>query len=173
MKDNYILCEYNIKNEDLNKDIQILNYLNEEIKEEIINDYKEIGKTDYILEINKDEINSSICDLYLNNERINFSYKYKFEKEGKYSLKILFKRSIKNMSFMLYECSSLNSLNLSNFNTNKVNNMSYMFCDCSSLTYLNLSDFNTNNVYNMSRIFSGIKNCKIETNNKKFLNKLN
>ena len=90
MKDNYILCECNINNEDLNKDIQILNCLNEESKERIINVYKQIGKTDYILEINEDEINSSICDLYLNNERINFSYKYKFEKEGKYSLKILF-----------------------------------------------------------------------------------
>ena len=77
------------------------------------------------------------------------------------------------MSNMFCKCSSLTSLNLSNFNTNNVNNMSYMFCDCSSLTYLNLSDFNTNNVYNMSRIFSGIKNCKIETNNKKFLNELN
>ena len=98
-KDNYILCEYNINNEDLNKDTQILNYLNEEMKEMIINYYKEIGKAEYILEINKDEINSSICDLYLNNERINFSYKYKFEKKGKYSLKIIFKKSIKNKSF--------------------------------------------------------------------------
>ena len=127
MKDNYILCEYNINNEDLNEDIQILNYLNEELKETIINYYKEIGKTDYILEINEDEINSEICDLYLNNERINFSYKYKFEKEGKYSLKILFKIEIKNTSFMFNECSSLISLNLFNFNTNNINNMSDMF----------------------------------------------
>ena len=62
------------------------------------------GKTDYILEINEDEINSSICDLYLNNERINFSYKYKCEKEGKYSLTILFKKTIKNNSFMFNQC---------------------------------------------------------------------
>ena len=117
--------------------------------EEIINYYKEIGKTDYILEINKDEINSSICDLYLNNEKINFSYKYKFEKEGKYSLKILFKITIKNISFIYNECSSLISLNLSNFNTNNVQNMSYMFQLCSSLTSLNLSNFNTNNVKDM------------------------
>ena len=154
IKDNYILCEYNINTEDLNKDIQILNYLNEELKEEIINDYKEIGKADYILEINEDEINSSICDLYLNNERINFSYKYKFEKEGKYSLKILFKRLIKNMNLMFNECSSLTSLNLTNFNTNNVQNMSGMFNKCSSLTSLNLSNFNTNNVNNMSFIFN-------------------
>ena len=33
VKDNYILCEYNINKEDLNKDIQILNCLNEKLKE--------------------------------------------------------------------------------------------------------------------------------------------
>ena len=44
MKDNYILCEYNINKEDLNKDTQILNYLNEELKEKIINDYKKKEK---------------------------------------------------------------------------------------------------------------------------------
>ena len=137
----YILCEYNINKEDLNKDTQILNYLNEELKEMFIYFYEETGKEDYILEINEDEINSSICDLYLNNKRINFSYKYKFEKEGKYSLKILFKRSIKNISYMLYECSSLTYLNLSNFNTNNVQNMSGIFSECSSLTSLNLSYF--------------------------------
>ena len=152
-KDNYILCEYNIKKEDLNKDIQILNYLNEKTMENIINYYKIIGITDYIIEINKDEINSSICDLYLNNKRINFSYKYKFEKEGKYSLKILFKRSIKNISYMFQLCSSLTSLNLSNFNTNNVQNMRSMFSECSSLTSLDLSNFNTNNVQDMSYMF--------------------
>ena len=154
IKDNYILCEYNINEEDLNKDSQILNYLNEELKEEIINYYKEIGKADYILEINEDEINSSICDLYLDNERINFSYKYKFEKEGKYSLKILFKRSIKNMSYMFNKCSSLISLNLSHFNTNNVLNMQGMINTCSSLTSLNISNFKTNNVKDMSAMFN-------------------
>ncbi len=44
------------------------------------------------------------------------------------------------MSFMFYECSSLTSLNLSNFNTNKVNNMSYMFYNCSSLTFFNIKN---------------------------------
>ncbi len=48
--------------------------------------------------------------------------------------------NIKDMSFMFYECSSLTSLNLSNFNTNKVNNMSYMFYNCSSLTFFNIKN---------------------------------
>ena len=40
---------------------------------------------------------------------------------------------------MFYYCSSLTSLNLSNFNTNNVKEMSRMFFHCSSLTSLNLS----------------------------------
>ena len=44
----YILCEYNINKEDLNKDSQTLNYFNEELKEKIINYHQKIGKADYI-----------------------------------------------------------------------------------------------------------------------------
>ena len=35
------------------------------------------------------------------------------------------------MAGMFYGCSSLNELNLSNFNTNNVTDMSYMFDGCS------------------------------------------
>ena len=63
---------------------------------------------------------------------------------------------------MFNKCSSLTSLNLSNFNTNNVIDMRYMFYECSSLTSLNLSNFNTNNVIDMREMFSGInKNCKV------------
>ena len=54
---------------------------------------------------------------------------------------------------MFFKCSSLTSLNLSNFNINNVKDMSYMFFFCSSLTSLNLSNFNTNNVNYMSGKF--------------------
>ena len=54
---------------------------------------------------------------------------------------------------MFYKCSSLTSLNLSNFNTDNVNNMSIIFALCSSLTSLNLSNFNTNIVNSISFIF--------------------
>ena len=74
------------------------------------------------------------------------------------------------MSYMFYNCSSLTSLNLSNFYTYNVQNMSYMFYNCCSLTSLNLSNFNAYNADNMSRMFSGIKNCKIETTKIKILN---
>ena len=58
------------------------------------------------------------------------------------------------MSWMFFGCSSLTSLNLSNFNTAKVQDMSYMFSSCSSLTSLDLSNFNTANVTNMSWMFA-------------------
>ena len=52
-------------------------------------------------------------------------------------LKIEIKKLLNNMSDMFSDCSSLTSLNLSNFNTNNVNDMSYMFSECSSLKILN------------------------------------
>ena len=57
------------------------------------------------------------------------------------------------MSSMFYNCSSLTTLDLSNFNTNNVSNMSRMFYYCSSLATLNLNSFNTNNVSDMSYMF--------------------
>ena len=63
---------------------------------------------------------------------------------------------------MFYNCSSLSSLNLSNFITDNVNDMESMFLLCSNLTSLNLSNFNTNNVTDMSRMFYHIPNkCNI------------
>ena len=44
------------------------------------------------------------------------------------------------MSEMFDECSSLTSLNLSNFNTNEDTDVKGMFSDCSSLTSLNTKD---------------------------------
>ena len=75
------------------------------------------------------------------------------------------------MSEIFSNCSSLISLNLFNFNTNKVINMSYMFRNCSSLNYLNLSNFNTNKVTNMDSMFDGInKSCNLICNDKKIVN---
>ena len=59
------------------------------------------------------------------------------------------------MTGMFCGCSSLEGLNLNNFNTNNVINMSVIFYGCSSLERLNLDNFNTNNVTNMIRMFYG------------------
>ncbi len=102
---NYIICEYDIKKEELNKPIQILNCLNEEGKKILEERYKEAGIKDYKLEINDNEINNMNCELFLNNKKIDFCLEYIFKKEGKYKLKIVFKKSLKNTSLMFSECS--------------------------------------------------------------------
>ncbi len=59
------------------------------------------------------------------------------------------------MSVMFGGCSSVNSLNLSNFNTNRVKNMCGMFNGCCKLNSLNLSNFNTNNAIYIAGMFYG------------------
>ena len=93
------------------------------------------------------------CELFINEKKINFCWKYKFEKEGKYEIKIILNQLLKYMSCMFNKCSSLTSLNLSNFNTINVNNMNGMFSECSSLNSLDLSNFNTINVKDMKYMF--------------------
>ena len=63
-----------------------------------------------------------------------------------------------DMSFMFFNCYSLQNLDLSNFNTEKVTNMSNMFSGCSQLQSLDVSNFNTKNVINMNHMFSGCIN---------------
>ena len=53
------------------------------------------------------------------------------------------------MSSMFYKCTSLVSLDLSNFDTQNINDMSSMFNECNSFVSLDLSNFNTKkyNIY--------------------------
>jgi surface protein len=56
---------------------------------------------------------------------------------------------------MFSGCSSLQSLDLSSFNTASVPDMNRMFSGCSSLQSLDLSSFNTASVTDMNSMFSG------------------
>ena len=61
--------------------------------------------------------------------------------------------NITSMNSMFANCSSLISLDVSNFNTGNITNMNGIFNNCSSLTFLDLSNFNTENVTDMSWMF--------------------
>ncbi len=56
---------------------------------------------------------------------------------------------------MFGSCTSLTSLDLSNFNTSNVTNMNGMFGSCTSLTSLDLSNFDTSKVTSMINMFNG------------------
>ena len=142
---NYIISEIIIKDEDVNKDIRILNS-----HEEYLRIYPGSGLKDKIYN-NENEIKK--CEIYINDELIPFNYVHKFKTKGKYKLTINIKKLLKNTSLMFFRCSFLTSLDFSNFNTNNVTNMSSMFSRCKSLTEINLSNFNTQNVKYMSWMF--------------------
>lgn len=59
-----------------------------------------------------------------------------------------------DLNYLFYSCSSLTTLDVSNFNTSNVTNMSSMFYNCSSLTSLDVSKFNTSNVTKMTAMFN-------------------
>ena len=138
-KINYMKGIYEIKKEDIGKDIQIINNKNDYYKNEEI-----LKKIKLIIE---GEIKNNILT-------------YKFKKEGLYKIYIISDNILKNMSCMFDGCSGLKELNLSSFNTNQVTNMSYMFRGCSGLKELNLSSFNTNQVTDMRYMFKGCSGLK-------------
>ena len=151
---NYIIAEIDIKEEDINKDIRIINSF-EEYKRE--NGWYG-GKEDEYQ--NEKEIKK--CKIKINNKMLSFSYFYKFTNIGKYKIIYEFRNKLKNVNYMFYGCESLTNINFFNFNSQNVIDMSYMFSGCRSLTNLNLSNFNTQNVTDMSNMFSGCKSLKKE-----------
>ena len=66
-------------------------------------------------------------EIYSNGVKKDFTLKYQFHVKGKESLILIFRENMTNMSGMFYNCSSLTSLNLSNFNTNNVKYMNDIF----------------------------------------------
>ena len=64
---------------------------------------------------------------------------------------------------MFYNCSSIEELNLTNFNINVLTYVNSMFSGCSSLKELKLFNFLMDNDIDMNFIFSG---CSNELKNK-------
>ena len=167
--ENFISCAHEIKKENLNQPTNIINYMDEKKKQH----YEKIR--DIHFEINEQTIKNQ-CELFLNNKSIPLNTQYIFQNEGNYNIKILFKESFMNLSCLLYECSSITHLDLSNFNISKIKNMNAMFWKCSSLISLDLSNFITIHTENMGTVFSfcsNLKNLNISnfiTNNTKIMN---
>ena len=132
---NHILCEFTIKEEDLKSPIQLLNH-----------DDVEKGKS------NETELKES-CELYLNGNKIDFTFKYKFEKEGKYKLKIICNKPLSNINYLFYNCSCLNFIDLSHFNTTNLTELNGTFYNCTSLTTILLFNFNSTNIHSMNNLF--------------------
>ena len=91
---NYIIAEIIIKDEDVNKDIRILNS-----HEELLRKHPNSPFKDKIYN-NEDEIKK--CEIYINDELIPFNYFHKFNIKGKYIIKYIFKNNLINSNFMFF-----------------------------------------------------------------------
>ena len=151
--ENKIIGEIHIKKEDINKDIRIINSF-ENVKREL-----KLKDDDDFKYLNEKEIKENI-EIKINGKIIEFTYYYKFNKEGKNIIEYSFKNILTKTCFIFYDCISLINLDFSNFNTQNVINMSYMFYNCYSLISLDLSKFNTQKVNDISYMFYQCKSLK-------------
>ena len=140
-KINYIKCIYEIKKEDVNKDIQIIN------NKDFYGNIKNIEIEKEVKVIINGEIKSNILT-------------YQFDKEGNYDVYLISNNNLTNMSNMFRNCSSLKELDLSIFNFSQITNMSYIFYKCSSLKEINLLSSSTNQVKNMMFMFGNCSSLK-------------
>ena len=102
--------------------------------------------------------NKNNCKMIIEGNEMELKDKINNITNNKLEIKLKGIKNITNMSYMFYECSSLNSLpDISKWNTSNVNDMSGMFRNCSSLNSLpDISKWNTSKAkYNMGGMFDG------------------
>ena len=180
-KENYIIGQFIITENDINKNIRIINSFEQNrIKFHYIKVDNELRYT------NERELLDK-CKIKIDNQEFPFSYFLVFKKPGIYTIEYIFSSNmtrtdflfaecfnliyldlfnfncedITNMVCMFLECINLQQIKISNIDTKKVEDMNCMFYGCRSLKYLDLSFFNTQNVINMNRLFFG---CNSLTN---------
>ena len=148
-KINGIQIKIKIKKEDINKEIYFLD--NTKGIYDGIEHYHD----------NLKELNEYNTELYINNKKVEYKKCCKSEKEGIYEIILTFNISIKDCSFMFYNCCNIENIEFISFDTTNVKDMRYMFSGCSSFKYiLGISNWNTTNVNNMSYMFYNCSSLK-------------
>ncbi len=129
-----------------------------------VNDPDALRYKGYGNKIKKAKIDASMKDAHLTSMRKMFyfgeldrtvyatpRYEYMASIEG---MENLVTDEVTDMSYMFGNCTALESIDLSHFNTSSVTNMEGMFLYCKSLSSLDFSHFNTSNVTKMNSMFS-------------------
>ena len=149
---NYIIAEIDIKADDINKDIRIINSYEE---------YHRNWDFRQLIENKMNEADIKDCEIRINNKSIPFNYFFQFKTPGKYTIKYIFNNELERTNHLFYKCEYLTKIDCSHFNNDNSTTMEAMFSDCASLTSINFSNFKTKNVTNMNHMFYG---CKSLTN---------
>ena len=126
---NEIICTYNKKDKN---GINILHNFEDALSERISKSYKEA----------KNNINEKNIEIYVKDEKIKFNYKYESDEIGLIKIKFKFTKLLTSSAFMFSGCRSLESIDLSSFNTDNITDMSYMFSSCYLLEPINFFSIN-------------------------------
>ena len=141
----YIVAEFYINMNDVNKNISIINsYENEKKKRGEFNFEENL----------KNENDIKECEILIEGKPIPFSYCYTFNSIGTFRIVYTFHNHLKSLKDMFSGCECLKSIDFTNFKTQSVINMSNLFSDCSSLTNINFTNFDTQNVTEMNYMFN-------------------
>ena len=151
----YITGNFNIDEDMVNENIRIINsydnYVKNSDEKDAIDDEKYHNEQDI-----KENVEITIDNVKLN----KFSYFYIFTEKGPHTIKYSFKKKLKKLNHLFYECRQLTALDFSHYDTSDVTQVKSLFGYCESLGELNLSNFYTHNVTNMEYMFCGCGNLK-------------
>ena len=89
---------------------------------------------------------SQIKTMFIDGVEVEPISQYTFTTTGEHTVKIILNNNFTNAGNMFAYCTSLTSLDLSNFDTSNVREMIGMYAYCTSLTSLDLSNFDTSKV---------------------------
>jgi len=104
-----------------------------------------------------EELNEFNAKLFINNKPYPFKKYFRPTEKGEYEIKLIFIKTMQNLSYLFRGCENIISINLSSFDTSNCTKMKYMFGKCFFLEDINLSRLNTSNVTDMSYMFNKCK----------------
>ena len=134
-----ILAEFLISNKDVEEEQTIFNP----------------GKCGFIEGM---KINLLNYQIRINGEEITTTEKYKFPKEGKYSIKYTLLKPYTQAEMLFSNCQCLSTVNLSQFYAGRIQSVKNMFSNCGSLEHVDFSGLDLKYVTNMSSLFA---HCKL------------
>ena len=87
----------------------------------------------------------------------NITSNYDFERSNDNNIILIWNEAPNSTSCLFYNCTDIEEIDLSNFDSSKVVDMSYMFTYCKLLNFINFQNFNTSNTIYMNYKF---KDCR-------------
>ena len=101
------------------------------------------GKKDETVLVMSSDFLSYIDAQYINGVLSNSTYKirFTFPEDGNYTIKLEFNEKLTTCSFMFCDCSSIISIDFTEFDSSEVTSMSIMFNSCTQLESINFTNF--------------------------------